>query len=430
MSMNLSKLLSAMVLASSLALTPVIANAAIDYSKIPSAEQVEAKKQARGGKALSERVGRAIMGAYELYEEEKINEAISELEDISTSATYDEAYVSRFLGNLYAGAERFDEAIASLKKAVAPDVLSFTDHGAALRLLADLSLQAEQYQQALEYYGKWLMFTGNRDPEIFTRIANAYYQLEQYADVIEPADLAIEYYEEPNQNPYIMKMASYYERKMFPQAIQTLEAGINAIPGNTKWWPQLGQFYMLNEQYDKALQTMEIAYLAGYLDTENHYKMLVQLYANNNVPYKAGQVMEKHLKNGDIEKTATNYASAANSYHIAKEFDEAAELYGKAAELADNREDKAEYYRKQGNILLLNEQYVAAADPLMKSLDNGYERPGSVYMSLAEAFYHAGDFRRALNYANKAADYDNTRRNARSWAGYIRAAAERKGVKL
>src|SRR5690606_19763153 len=78
--------------------------------------------------------------------------------------------------------------------------------------------------------------------------------------------------------------------------------------------------YMLVEDMDKALQTMEIAYLAGYLDKENQFKALAQLYSNNLIPYKAATIMLKHLESGDIEKTMRNYQMVAGNFEQSRDF--------------------------------------------------------------------------------------------------------------
>ena len=46
------------------------------------------------------------------------------------------------------------------------------------------------------------------------------------------------------------------------------------------------------------------------------------------------------------------------------------------------------------------------------------------------ALFYGGDYRQALTYVNEAAKFDNQRRSARSWKGYIQSTAKRKGVDL
>lgn len=399
---------------------------------LPSKETVEAQKKARKNQVASQRVGRAIMDAYEMYEQEQLSQAISLLEEeIVDSEGYDRAYLGRFLGTYYAQAERVSEALPLLKEVVDADVLGWSDQAAVLKMVGQISLQEEKYEQSVDYLQQWMEFTGELDPNVLFYIANAYYQQKEFAKIVPYAEAALKYADEPKKDYYTLLMASYFERKMYDQAIATIEEGLDVLPETIPWWPQLAQMYMLKENLPKALQTMEIAYLAGYLKEENQFKLLVQLYDNEGIPYKAATTMLKHIQSGDVEGTAKNYSTAANSFHRAKEFAEAAKWYGKAAELTDDREDKGEFLRKQGNLLVQNEQYVAATTPLKGALDlaRGDDK-GRIYMSLAEAFFYGGDYRQALTYVNEAAKFDNQRRSARSWKGYIQSTAKRKGVDL
>lgn len=422
---------SVLAFASVMSMTTVQASAQDLGFNIPDKETVEAQKKARDNKAASQSIGRAIMDAFELYEEEKIKEAIVVLEDQDPEPGYDSAYLGRFLGNLYAADERMADALRVLKSAVDQDVLGWSDQAAAMKLVGQISLQEEKYEQSLEYLKKWVQFTGERESQVFLYMANANYQMKNFAEVIPFAEASLKAADKPEKNVYTLMMASYYERKMYPQAIEVLEEGLDKLPEVTQWWPQLAQFYMLEENLAKSLQTMEIAYMAGYLDTESQFKMLVQLYDNEGIPYKAASTMEKHVEAGDIEKTAKHFGTIANSYHRAKELDKAVSWYERAAEATNDSDDKGEYYRKQGNLMLLNEQYIAAAEPLKKALDYLERKDeGRVYMSLAEAYFYGGDYRQAMRYVDEAATFDGQRRSARSWRGYIKSTAERKGIDL
>lgn len=402
----------------------------INYN-LPSAETVQQQKDARRNIAVSERVGRRIMVAFELYSEnEDVKGAIAELVQIEPREAFDTAYVNRFLGNLYAADEQFEKAITLVKSAADADILGWTDHAGALKLTADLSLQLERYDDALKYYARWLQFTGEYDPEVFLRIANIYYEQGKFDMIIKPADMAIQYYEEVNKNPYVLKVASYYERKMYADAIKVLETGLEVLPTEKAWWNQLGMMYMLEERIDKALQTLEVAYLAGYLDRDSQYRALVQLYSNNEVPFKAASTMMKHLRAGDIENTARNFQNAASNFEAAKEYVKAAQAYGMAAEIETDRADKAAQFRRQGNAFIRAQQYDKAVEAFKKALDNGIEDEGPVLISLSEAYFYSRNYAEALKYNKEAQKFDNQRRNAKSWEVYIKRTASNRGVNL
>ena len=92
-------------------------------------------------------------------------------------------------------------------------------------------------------------FTGEEDPKVYTRIAQASYELKQFNEVLEPANKAIKLAKEPNKAPDVLNFADQ------AQGLKTL-----------------GDMYAGTEQYSAAKQayydwmpstTLMIAFLAA-----------------------------------------------------------------------------------------------------------------------------------------------------------------------
>ena len=376
---------------------------------------------------VGERVGKKVQKAFEAYNEDLIDDAITILSEIEPKEDFDKAYVNRFLGNIMATKDGMGpKALELLVSSVETKVLNDLEHSQTLKLVADLSLQEKEYEQAVEYYQAYLDFTCKEDPEVYTRMANAFYELKQYDKLIDPANKAIALYEEPNKNPYVLKLSSYYERKMYKETVGVAEDIVNTFPEEGKWWVQLGQFYLMIEDYKKSLATLEIAYNQGFLEKPNLLKMLSQLYATNNMPYRSAKVLAENIANGKIEKTADNLASVANSYHQAMEYETAAQYYQQAAEMSSD----PEFYRKQGVLLLVAEDYKGAITALSKALERGVEDPGKVHFSLMEANFYAGDFKQAYEHIKEAKKDKTLRRNANAWEPYIKQKAKNRGINI
>lgn len=404
---------------------------------IPTPEQTELMRENRRSHALGDRIGRVVVQAFEFYSESNIPEAIQVLEGLNPRVDYEKAYVGRFLGTMYASLEEADaqpaKAIELLKAAAAYDILSYSDQLQTLQLLGNLQLQEERYQDAIDSYKRYLQFAGEWDAEILFRMAAANMELKNFAQVIPFARKAIENYDKPNRNPYVLMIGAYFEQGDIPNAIKVLEEGIAVIPDQIRWWSQLGAFYAMNEQYDKALSTLAIAYDAGYLSRSADYRYLVQMYSNSDIPFYAATVMKRHLESGDIEGTRANWASAARSYYTAREFKRAAETYESVIKVADESDEKMSAYRSQGDAYALADEYSKAAQSFQRALDLGVATgadAGRLYMSLGEAHFNAKQYRQAVAAMENAARYSDTRRNAENWAGFIRETAERRGVKL
>ena len=420
--------------------TSLVVVASLLVAQVPFADNVMAagaseEKQKRPTQLVGQTVGKKVQKAFELYSgdekkgvESDIDAAIVVLKDINASKDYDKAYVARFIAVMYATkGEQEQEAIKYLKIAIAPDILNEGDHGEALKLLADLQMQTKDYKGALANYYAWMEFTGKNDGNTWVKIAQANYEMQQLDKMIVPADKAIAAFgDSPNQNPYILKMTSYYERKMYKEAIGVLETVILIFPENKSWWTQLPMFYLLVEDYPKALQTLDLAYKQGFLEKEGQIKTLANLYSSNESPYRAARLLEKHIASGLVKRDDKNIASLANAWHAAQHVGTAAKYYGELAKMTN----EAKHYRKQGMLLKQDEQFAKAITALNKAIELGARNEGNIYMSIAESYFYLEDYKKAYVAINKAMDDPKSRKGAKGWKGFIVDTARRKNVSI
>ncbi len=404
-----------------------------NYAEAADAEKAEKKK--RKTQLVSPRVGKKVQKAYELYagnEEEGIKPdlkaGIEVLSEIDTSKPYDKAYVARMLAVFYATlGDNEQKAIDYLKQAVAPDILNEVDHSESLKLLGDLQMQTKDYKGALKTYYAWMEFSGKSDGQTYIKIANAYYSLKQLDKVIEPADKAIAAFgDKPNQNPYILKLQSYYERKMYKETVKVAETLLKTFPDNKQWWTQLPMFYLLLEDYDKATQTLDLAYKLGYLDRGTQVTTLASLYSQSGAPFKAAKLLEKHIASGLVKRDDKNIRTLANTWHSAQHIDKAASYYGELAKMTSS----AKHYRKQGMLLKQDEQFAKAIVAFNKAIELGVSKKSQIHSSIAESYFYLEKYKKAYAAIQKALKDPNAGRSAKSWKSFIVETARRKNVKI
>ena len=374
-----------------------------------------------------QKVGKKVGKALEAYNNDLIDEALEILYEIDTSNTFDRAFTDRFIGNLLATQTgKAKKSIEYLQRAVAPGKLNDSEQVGTIKLIADLSLQEEQYDSAIKYYQQWMKVTCKEDFDVYFRMANAYYQTQKYAEIIMPINRAIALADKPNKTAYALKMTSFYNRKMYKETIEVQEETVRIFPGDKAQWTQLGFFYMLVEDHKKALSTFEIAYNQGFLTKPAEIKALSQLYSMNDIPIKAAQILEKYIKSGLVKKDQRMLTSVASSYQQAKEFKEAADFYGQSALLGSD----PDLYQKQGMVYYAIERYSDAIVALQKALDGGSDKVGAIHLAMMQANFDKGDFRSAYKHVKEAKKDRSTARNARSWEPYIKEKAKNRNIKL
>ena len=415
-------------LATALVIASAVTTVQLPLSFDVNAAEAKQEKKKRPTQLVGPSVGKKVQKAFELYSADDIDGALVILLDIDASKEYDKAYVNRFIAVMYATkGNQEDKAISYLSQAVEADILNESDHGEAIKLLADLQMQTKKYEDALKNYAAWIEFTGKEDAGTYVKIAQAQYELRRLDKMVEPADKAIALYgDKPNQNPYILKLTSYYERKMYKEGVGVLETVLQLFPENKQWWTQLGMFYLLVEDYEKALQTLDMAYKQDFLEKESELKTLASLYQSNGVPYKAARLLEKHINSGEIKRDDQTLSSLANAFHAAQHIDLAAKYYGEVAKLTN----EAQHWRKQGMLLKQGEQFKGSIVALNKALDKDVKNKGSIYMSLAESHFYLGQYKQAHVEIKRAMQDPKSRKAARSWKSFIEDTARRKGVAI
>ena len=67
---------------------------------------------------------------------------------------------------------------------------------------------------------------------------------------------------------------------------------------------------------------------------------------------------------------------------------------------------------------------------LNKALELGTDKKGNTYTDLAEAYFYQDKFKQAYSAILKAQEDPRTRKFAKSWSGFIKDKAQRRGVSL
>ncbi|WP_434926663.1 tetratricopeptide repeat protein [Shewanella sp. HL-SH2] len=389
-----------------------------------AAEKCEIDK--RQSRAVGDSAAKKVQKSFEAYTEGNLDAAISMLLEANPKNDFDKAYVDRMLGNFYAEKGQMQTAIKYLKTAVEADILGGTDHAATMRLYADLLLQERKFKEAIPYYYKWMDFTCKADSQMYRRVGIAHTELKEWNKVLEVADKGLALAEEPDKNLYQMKLTAYFNQKKYKDAVKILETMVPLFQDDKRLWVQLAQFYLMTEDYDRSLATYDLAYKAGFLDTDGNITRLAQLLAQKGSPYQAAKIYEKHLKSGLIPENQKSFNVLAGFYHNAKEFKQAANYYGKAAVAGND----GELYLKQGRLLSLDQNYKEAIVALEKALDLGIDNPGEAHFELALVHLTLKQYKSAYNRAVQASKDKKTARSANSYISYIKEKARIHNVAL
>lgn len=363
--------------------------------------------------SLSRNVGVQVSLAFEYYEQDKLTDALSILNKITTKAGFDKAYVNRFRANLYWSLNQQDKAITMLESAVAQNVFVKKEQQQSKRMLADLYLNSEQPNKAIGLYLSLIKAAPDKD--LYQNLAQAYYQMQAWKLLIPVADKAIALSAKFNKSAHLLQLSAFYKLKYYKKATVTLTKLTQAYPTEKRWWMQLAAIYNLRQDNARTLSTYELAYARGYLDSANHVKTLARLRANQGTPYQAAQLLELSLDQGLMAKNSQLYKEIAGYWQLAREHDKAQQYWGKSAQLSGN----GKHYLIQAQLLALLGQYDAMLSSLNKIKTKNNKFMAQVVLLKIQAVFELKRYQQALTLARLAANYPSAEKRALAWLRVI-----------
>lgn len=375
----------------------------------------------RSSEVLSDRVFRAISEINELMnpteegaqpdlarakrELDSLNERYDSLNDFEKST------LLNFYTNYYLGVDDIDNALLTFERMLTIENLRPDQRLRALRSLGQLYASEERFQDAIATLNTWRELSPEEDATIYLILAQSHYYLEDYQEaiplLISHMDLVNAEGGELRKNIYGLLNLMYIELEDYRSALDVTRTMI-ALFDEAPEYRNLAAIYGFLDDEEKRLQTLELTYVKGYMDSEAQFLTLAQSLAGIDAPYRGIQVMEDGIEQGIVEENEANLRRLTQMYIMASEFGGAVEPAERLTELANDGES----WDYLGYIHLMNRDYESAVEALQTALERGgLENQGDVQLSLARALVELDRYDEA-EAAARAADnlgVDNAR---------------------
>ncbi|MBU2897393.1 tetratricopeptide repeat protein [Vibrio hepatarius] len=348
-----------------------------------------------------------LQQANQLAQNDKLKQAIEVLHETKASFDYDKAFVARVMAVFYWQDGKPKQAIEKMRYAVASGLLQDEQAWVSQRMLADLYLTEHDFKQALKHYYQLVKVippTQQKD-DIWLRIAQSHYQLEQWRDVIVATDRYLSADSNDRLQPLSLKLGAQLALKFSHDAIGTLGQLIAIEPNKLQWWRQLSVLQTQIGQGKQALGTLSLAKLKGLPLSQNDRRILAQLYSKHGIPEKAA------IEISELEEAQTDIkllVEQATYWQLAKEWDSAISVWKKAARI----EPRYNWNLAQ---LLVQQGHYRASIPV---LDNIKDKKADVALVKTRAFYKLNQLDKAL-YQAKQSDSFEPSIQAKNWIKFL-----------
>jgi len=329
--------------------------------------------------------------------------------------TYERASMWQTYGYVYAGQERYREAIEAFEKAIGEQGLPAAAELGLRNNMAQLYLGEGDYPKAIENFE--LCFAATRDPtpEAHYMLAMAYALSGDKDKAVPHAEAAVAKSDSPQEGRLQLLSSLYFDQGRYEQVEELLRRLLTHFPSK-KYWMQLAAIYGELGRYDLALAVQESMFEQHLLTEHREYVTLAQLYLNGGVPYEAARVLEAGLDAGIVEDTTEGWDLLASSYLQAHEY----ALALPALERAADKSSDGESYVRLGEAYLGEERWEEARRAFGSALaKGGLEDVGKVHVLIGIADASAERFEDAKQAFTVAAKYPTTAEMAKQWIVHV-----------
>jgi len=406
-----------------LAMGPVAAQEDEDAAARESQQQKT--KQAQ---AVSKEVYDRISKAQEMVDAKEYKSALKSLNSLYNPdklTEYEQANVLNYIGFVYYNMDDTANAIRTYERMVAIPSLEEQMKKQTTYTLAQLYTMEEQYSKALSTLDRWFILETNPAPEPYILKAQNLYQVQRYSEMIGPIETAMQVAtkrEKPvKEDWYVLLNFAYFQQENYRKVRDIQKTLLASWPKKRYWFSLAGAFTELGED-DNLVNAYAAAHDQGMLEKENELVTMAQLFMQREVPYKAGQLLEKEMTSGRVTKNAKNYRLLSQAWQLSMEDAKAIPALREAARLSTDGELDV----RLGNALLNTGEYSECVTSVQNGIrKGGLKSPDNAQISLGMCLYNLRKYRAGIDAFQAAAKTARSRKIANQWINVIRADIDR-----
>jgi tetratricopeptide (TPR) repeat protein len=340
-------------------------------------------------------------------------------------AKYDKLndYEKATLWNLYAIVFRSQDdskrAIEAYENVLRQNNLPDQLRDSTLFAMAQTFFVADDYKSAIKVLNKWLTVVQDVQPDAYILLAQAYYQLNDYASakplILKALGVAKQRNQPLKENWLGLLRAVFFELKDYASATKVMEVLVTQYPKDT-YFLQLSGLYGLQGDQQKQLEVMYAAYLGGYVTKSSDILNLVRLDLAQDAPQRGVDLLIAKLKDHTLELNAENLQLLAQAMAIAKDTQQSIPVLVRLSSLTS----QSKHYVYLGQAYIQTGDWLKAADALTAALQaKEVSNPASIQMQLGTALYNAGRLAQAKQAFDQAANSPTEHDAAANWVKFI-----------
>jgi tetratricopeptide (TPR) repeat protein len=343
--------------------------------------------------------------------------------NLKRAKPYGRARILQMLGTMAATDEDFEKALDYLERCVAENALQPEVQLRSLYLVGQLQTMLERYDDAIVTLESWISQVETPAPGSYYTLAVTYYQAERPEDALNAAKKAVELSDEPREPWYRLLLSLHLERSEYQEALGILDNMILNFP-NKAYWSQMAAIYAQLDDMSKSLAVQQFAKSEGFLTESKDLTRVAQMFMVEGLPHRGAAVMKQGLEDGSIEKTEQAYQTLSDTLLQSREWEQALDPLGKAAELHND----GSLYVRLAQVNLQLGRWGDARSSLNLAFEKGdLSDEGQAHILFGIAAANDKKWPAAIAAFKRAARFEGTRVVAGKWIAYVQREQARLG---
>ncbi len=400
----------------------VLVGTILAFGNVFAQKEEQPEQKTKEAQAVSKKVFDKITQAQEQIDAENYPSALKILNALRKNdelTNYERTNVLNYVGFVQYSTDDIGGAIRTYKELITIPDLEPQLKKQTVYTLSQLMTMEEQYPEAIRLIEQWFTLEPNPGPQPYILYAQNLYQVERHADMVKPIEAAIAVANKRQltikEDWYVLLNFAYFQQENYRKVRDIQKILLVNWPKKRYWFSLAGAYTELGEE-GNLVSAYDAAHTQGLLEKESELVTMAQLYMQQEVPYKAGQLLEKEMKSGRVKGNAKNYRLMSQAWSLSMEDAKAIPALQQAAKLSG----EGELDLRLGNAHLNLGQYGECVSAVRNGIKKGgIKSPDNAQISLGMCLYNQKKYIASKKAFSEARKTPRSRKIAGQWIAVI-----------
>lgn len=295
---------------------------------------------------------------------------------------YEKSIIYQMLGQNYNDVGNTNQALSAFQQAVDSGGLLPNESDSIKVVIAQLMIVNGQYRQGAEALEKYMREGGQEKAAYVELLVQAWVEAEDYRRALPWAEKWFNSANPKERKHFDLLNFLYNNLNMPGKQADIVKQMIQKWPEDRTLWDNWASMLGNGGREQDAFEVNKMLYLGGALKDEQDIKKVIQYYSYYDMPYQAGQILEREMRSGRVSRTPANLEELSKYYRTAREYKKAIPVLVEAAQSADS----AKLYAALGEAYYNEGDCAKAEDSFGKAISRGYDA-GKSWMQVANCIY-------------------------------------------